>query len=173
MGRRRKVALSAAAMTLLALGAGSAEAAKLESPKFAAAEIKRAAEKALASGARPQKLRRASPAWFTSDLRRRLAADADGVMLAPVDAPLPGEIGIRPGSWMIAPYWCTMNFVFQSRGTLAIGTAGHCVDNSRPVLLTLAPSSGVPVLVELGRAAQARCRHRAGLRAGRDPTSAS
>ena len=42
------------------------------------------------------------------------------------DAPLPGEIGIRPGSWMIAPAGCTMNFVFGSPGSYSIGTAGHC-----------------------------------------------
>ena len=71
--------------------------------------------------------------------------------MAPVDAPLPGEVGIRPGSWMISPFLCTMNFIFQSGGTLAIGTAGHCVDGSKPVLLTLAPGGGNPVLVELGR----------------------
>ena len=44
--------------------------------------------------------------------------------MAPVDAPLPGEVGIRPGSWMISPFLCTMNFIFQNGGTLAIGTAG-------------------------------------------------
>jgi hypothetical protein len=71
--------------------------------------------------------------------------------MAPVDAPLPGEIGIRPGSMMISPFICTMNFIFQKGSTLAIGTAGHCVSGNDPVtLLTLAPGGANPVLVELG-----------------------
>lgn len=150
MGRRRTIAALAVAM--LVLGAGAADAAQLSPPKFTHAEIKRAAAKAIASGAKPQKLRAARPAWFTAKRERKVREDEDGVTMAPVDAPLPGEIGIRPGSWMISPYLCTMNFIFQKGGTLAIGTAGHCVDGNEPVvLLTLAPSSGVPVLVELGR----------------------
>jgi hypothetical protein len=53
---------------------------------------------------------------------------------------------------MIAPYWCTMNFLFQKSGTLAIGTAGHCLESGEPVvLLTLAPGGANPVLVELGK----------------------
>lgn len=73
-------------------------------------------------------------------------------MAAPADAPLPGEVGIRPGSWIIAPYGCTTNFVFQSSGALAIGTAGHCVDavGDHVVLLTLAPGTENPVLVDIG-----------------------
>ena len=115
-------------------------------------ELRRAIDRALASGARPQKLRRQSPSWYTPAVQQKLSADRDGVMLAPVDAPLPGEVGIRPGSWMIAPYWCTMNFIFQKSGTLAIGTAGHCLESGEPVvLLTVAPGGSNPVLVELGR----------------------
>ena len=149
MGRRGTVAALAGA--LLAFGAGSANAVELSAPQVTNAEIKRAATKALASGATPQKLRAARPAWFTEKKERKVRRDEDGVQMAPVDAPLPGEVGIRPGSWMISPFWCTMNFIFQKGGTLAIGTAGHCVDNSKPVLLTLAPGGANPVLVELGR----------------------
>lgn len=47
---------------------------------------------------------------------------------APVQAPLPSTVGIRPGAWMIAPAGCMMNFVFQKGGSYAIGTAGHCVE---------------------------------------------
>ena len=149
MGRRGTVAALAGA--LLAFGAGSANAVELSTPQVTNAEIKRAAAKALASGAKPQKLRAARPAWFTQKRERKLRRDADGVRMAPVDAPLPGQVGIRPGSWMISPFLCTMNFIFQNGGTLAIGTAGHCVDNSNPVLLTIAPGGSNPVLVELGR----------------------
>lgn len=147
----RRGTIAALAGALLAMSTGTAGAAELSTPDFTNAKIKRAAAKALASGAKPHKLRAARPAWFDRKQERKVKRDPDGVTMAPVDAPLPGEVGIRPGSWMISPFLCTMNFIFQNGGTLAIGTAGHCVDRSKPVLLTLAPSSGVPVLVELGR----------------------
>ena len=52
---------------------------------------------------------------------------------------------------MIAPAGCTMNFVFGSPGSYAIGTAGHCGKSGEAVvLLTLAPGGANPVLVELG-----------------------
>lgn len=73
-------------------------------------------------------------------------------LAAPTDAPLPSEVGIRPGSWMVSPAGCTMNFVFQKNGALAIGTAGHCVDKTgeHVILLTLAPGTENPVLVDIG-----------------------
>jgi hypothetical protein len=91
------------------------------------------------------------PSWYTPALAARVDA-ANGVpVAAPADAPLPSEIGIRPGSWMISPAGCTMNFVFQSGGSYAIGTAGHCASGGDPVvLLTLAPGTENPVLVEIG-----------------------
>jgi hypothetical protein len=93
----------------------------------------------------------ARPAWYTPALEARvLAADGQPVA-APSDAPLPSEVGIRPGSWMISPAGCTMNFVFRRGAELAIGTAGHCAAQGQPVvLLTLAPSNPDPVLVEIG-----------------------
>jgi hypothetical protein len=96
-------------------------------------------------------LKAATPAWFTDELAARVDA-ANGVpVAAPTDAPLPGEVGIRPGSWMIAPAGCTMNFVFGSPGSYSIGTAGHCGNaGEEVVLLTLAPGGANPVLVELG-----------------------
>ena len=152
MTRRATVVCAMAAAALAAPGAAqAADLPGLDAPRAADAEIAKAAARALAAGERPQKLRAARPAWFTRKLQRRLARDRDGVIAAPVDAPLPGEVGIRPGAWMISPYWCTMNFIFTKSGTTAIGTAGHCVDGSKPVLLTLAPTGGNPVLVELGR----------------------
>ncbi len=96
-------------------------------------------------------LKAATPAWFTDELAARVDAANGAPVAGPSDAPLPGEIGIRPGSWMIAPAGCTMNFVFGSPGSYSIGTAGHCGKNGEDVvLLTLAPGGANPVLVELG-----------------------
>ncbi|MGH2922373.1 MAG: hypothetical protein ACRDKU_09930 [Gaiellaceae bacterium] len=92
------------------------------------------------------------PAWYTDELAARVEAAEGQPVAAPGDAPLPGEVGIRPGSWMIAPSGCTMNFVFRSGSTLGIGTAGHCVDGrgDSVVLLTVAPGGSNPVLVDIG-----------------------
>ena len=96
-------------------------------------------------------LKAATPAWFTDELAAQVDAANGAPVAAPNDAPLPGEVGIRPGSWMIAPAGCTMNFVFGSPGSYSIGTAGHCGSNGEEVvLLTLAPGGANPVLVELG-----------------------
>lgn len=94
------------------------------------------------------------PAWYTSELEQQVLAAGGTPVAAPTDIPLPSEIGIRPGSWMIAPYGCTMNFVFTRNGGFAIGTAGHCVDKlgQHVVLLTLAPGTQNPVLVDIGTA---------------------
>jgi hypothetical protein len=99
---------------------------------------------------RPRKLRAPRPAWVDASAAR--SQKRGTVQTAPVDAPLPGQIGIRPGSMMVSPFICTMNFIFQKGSTLAIGTAGHCLKGSEPVtLLTLAPGNGNPVLVTLGK----------------------
>ena len=96
-------------------------------------------------------LKAARPAWFTKTLAARVDAANGAPVAAPNDAPLPGSIGIRPGSWMIAPAGCTMNFIFGSPGSYLIGTAGHCAGNGDEVtLLTLAPGGANPVLVEVG-----------------------
>jgi hypothetical protein len=99
-------------------------------------------------------LRAARPSWYTDALAARVHSANGQPVAAPIDAPFPSEVGIRPGSWMIEPYGCTMNFIFGSPGSYAIGTAGHCVDNGSQhvVLLTLAPNSGNPVLVDIGTA---------------------
>jgi hypothetical protein len=160
----RKGTIAALAGALLALGAVTADAAVLPSltdatnaevkraaPDFTKRQIKRAAIRAFDSGAKPRKLRRSSPAWYTETKKGKKPQGEGDVAMAPVDAPLPGEIGIRPGSMMISPFICTMNFIFQKGSTLAIGTAGHCIDGNEPiVLLTLAPGGDNPVLVELG-----------------------
>lgn len=96
-------------------------------------------------------LKAATPAWFTDELAARVHAANGAPVAAPTDAPLPGEVGIRPGSWMLAPAGCTMNFVFGSPGSYSIGTAGHCGNAGEPVtLLTLAPGGANPVLVDIG-----------------------
>jgi hypothetical protein len=96
-------------------------------------------------------LKAAQPAWYTDELAARVAAANGAPVSAPPEAPLPGEIGIRPGSWMIAPAGCTMNFVFGSPGSYSIGTAGHCGKAGEAVtLLTLAPGGANPVLVDVG-----------------------
>src|SRR5688500_1395684 len=74
------------------------------------------------------------PDWYTAQLHQQvLAAGSDGVALPDeAKAELPASAlawtGIRPGSWMFFPSWCTMNFVFHSPGSSSwyIGTAGHC-----------------------------------------------
>ena len=52
------------------------------------------------------------PDWYTPAVEEQVLAAGGTPVAAPTDAPLPSEIGIRPGSWMISPYGCTMNFVF-------------------------------------------------------------
>ncbi|WP_189055932.1 hypothetical protein [Longimycelium tulufanense] len=93
------------------------------------------------------------PDWYTAELQEQVDDAAGQPVPAPTDAPLPSEVGIRPGSWMISPAGCTMNFVFTKGGRFGIGTAGHCVDKvgDEVVLLTLAPGGGNPVLVEIGK----------------------
>jgi len=92
------------------------------------------------------------PSWFTVALEEQVLAAGGTPVAAPTDAPLPSEVGIRPGSWMIAPYGCTMNFIFTKSGAYGIGTAGHCVDKTgqHVILLTLAPGTSNPVLVDIG-----------------------
>ena len=69
-------------------------------------------------------LRCETPSWYTAQLATQVHV-APGVPVAsPTDAPLPGEVGIRPGSWMISPAGCTMNFVFQS-GPESVWHYGH------------------------------------------------
>jgi hypothetical protein len=97
-------------------------------------------------------LKGSRPSWYTDELAARVHANPGVPVAAPGDAPLPGAVGIRPGSWMLEPAGCTMNFVFQSGSTLGIGTAGHCVNSvgEAVVLLTVAPGGANPVLVDIG-----------------------
>ena len=98
-------------------------------------------------------LRSARPSWYTDAMSARAKKSPGTPQPAPIDAPLPGEVGIRPGSWMIEPYGCTMNFVFARGSQLGIGTAGHCTDSLKQdvVLLTLTPGTDNPVLIDIGK----------------------
>jgi hypothetical protein len=98
-------------------------------------------------------LKGARPAWYTSDMASRAHKSPGTPVPSPTNAPLPGEVGIRPGSWMIDPYGCTMDFVFARGSRLGIGTAGHCTDSigQDVVLLTLTPGSNNPVLIDIGK----------------------
>lgn len=108
-----------------------------------------ASEPVAPSGSKVVELKAPTPDWYTPSLADLVSQR--GMASAPADAPVPSEIGIRPGSWMISPNWCTMNFVFINGSRLGIGTAGHCTKNGQEVvLLTIAPGSGLPVLVEIG-----------------------
>jgi hypothetical protein len=104
-------------------------------------------------GATAIPLKAGRPGWYTDEQAARARKSPGTPQPAPTDAPLPSEVGIRPGSWMIDPYLCTMNFVFSRGSRLAIGTAGHCTDALRQdvVLLTLAPGGTNPVLVDVGK----------------------
>jgi hypothetical protein len=111
---------------------------------------------ALPGGGWAVPVRAAKPGWLADGLL--LESQTKGQAPAPAqaiaDLPASGYVGIRPGSEMIAPYGCTMNFVFGSPGSYSIGTAGHCVDSvGDPVtLLTVAPGTDNPVLVTIGNA---------------------
>jgi hypothetical protein len=115
-----------------------------------------------------------TPEWYTDALHKKVvAAGARGKTV-----PLPAGVevdsallftGIRPGSWMIFPAWCTMNFVFGNpdAGTTSsgpgngggggkpskggssgvyIGTAGHCTETGEEVTIIAAPG----VLMNIG-----------------------
>jgi hypothetical protein len=151
---RTLVALGALvlALTLVLPAAGSGGASPAVGTAAAQADLSAVAGSVPYSGggwAIP--LRGETPSWYTPALAAKVDA-ANGIpVAAPTDAPLPGEVGIRPGSWMISPAGCTMNFVFASGSSYAIGTAGHCASAGDPVvLLTLAPGTENPVLVEIG-----------------------
>lgn len=159
MPSRRLLALLVALVAAVALAAGPAGAGS--SPPAAGTTIDASNASAvpgayaLPDGRIAAPLRSASPDWVTPELllaARREPTPAPAAAIA--DVPASGYVGIRPGSEMIAPYGCTMNFVFQKNGVYAIGTAGHCVDavGQEVTLLTVAPGTSNPVLVTIGTA---------------------
>jgi len=155
--RLRPIGVAAlVALALTALAAGAGHAAATQAPAlgtFASAVDLRTVGGAVPHGdgwAVP--LRAQRPSWYTAELASEVDQANGAPVAAPAQAPLPSEIGIRPGAWMIAPYGCTMNFIFKKSGSYGIGTAGHCVDKlgQEVVLLTVAPGGSNPVLVEVG-----------------------
>lgn len=146
----RTLGLLSLAMVLLASSpAGAGQAPTVGTPA-GGTDLQSVQGVTVTSGGYAIPLRGARPDWYTRTLQR--SVETYGTVVAPAQAPLPSTVGIRPGAWMIAPSGCTMNFVFQQGGSYAIGTAGHCVERvGEPVtLLTLAPGTENPVLVDVG-----------------------
>lgn len=145
--RRRRTAAVGAVAVLLLLAMTAAAGAAGEPP------VGGDATTVEPGGAGTVPLAGAVPEWLTPELEAQVLASPGTPVPAPLDAPLPSEVGIRPGAWMVSPAGCTMNFVFTTTTSYAIGTAGHCVSDARDeevVLLTLAPGTGDPVLVAIG-----------------------
>ena len=152
-------------------------AALLASPATAAPSSIPEGATPLPGGGYAKELKAPQPDWYTPQLHRQIiAAGAEGVPL-PDDANIPASglafTGIRPGAWMFAPSWCTMNFVFGGTSTATstatkvkgnaggkkttttsgggsgwyIGTAGHCTEVGDEVTLLAAPG----LLMNIGR----------------------
>ena len=98
-----------------------------------------------------KELKTKTPDWYTPALHRKVVAagkKGESVPL-PKDANIPSSAllftGIRPGSWMISPSGCTLNFVFG--GVDSIGTAGHCAKVGDEVTIVALPG----VLMNIGK----------------------
>jgi hypothetical protein len=156
MARIRVFGVAAIAVVLLASPPALAGADPAVGSVATGVRLSSLPDATLTAGGYAIPLRGARPDWYTSSLHRQV--QASGTLAAPVVAPLPSTVGIRPGAWMIAPAGCTMNFVFQQGGSYAIGTAGHCVTRvgEAVTLLTLAPGTENPVLVNVGSVLSAR-----------------
>ena len=158
---RRGFVVLAAAVSSLTVAAvvpsvarGSSTYVPAQGERITAANARQVAgAREVAPGIWAAPLRSARPAWVTDEM---IAAARKKPQPAPEsanpDVPASGFVGIRPGSFEIDPYGCTMNFVFQQSGQYAIGTAGHCVDKvgQMVTLVTVAPGGDNPVLVTIG-----------------------
>src|SRR5687767_13790833 len=97
-------------------------------------------------------LKAETPDWYTPELHRKVLAAGEKGRSVPIPegVKVPQSAlaftGIRPGSWMLAPAWCTMNFVFGSPGNYSIGSAGHCGSVGDEVVIVGAPG----VLMNIG-----------------------
>jgi hypothetical protein len=136
--KRTVLTLVAVATVLVSAGAAGATTAEVTGP-FAGATV--------------TTLSTPTPSWFTDDLATRTAAAAakgEGVPI-PEGADVPQSAllftGIRPGAWMLSPAGCTMNFVFGSKGSYYIGTAGHCASVGDVVTIIAAPG----ILMDIGK----------------------
>ena len=158
MRSRRIILLAALTATLLTFPTTSALTSELPDGAIP-----------LEGGGYALELSKPSPDWYTPALHAQVkAAGAEGLALpenAEIQASGLAFTGIRPGSWMIAPSWCTMNFIFHGATTTTstttrtkaggggkkttttggggsgwyIGTAGHCAEVGDEVTLVAAP----------------------------------
>jgi hypothetical protein len=96
------------------------------------------------------------PSWYTSELEAQvLAAGSKGVEVelteqqqieanclgtSPPGASTSGVSisSVSAGGCMIAPHGCTMNFIFTDGVSKYIGTAGHCVQGGKTVVMQVA-----------------------------------
>lgn len=96
------------------------------------------------------------PSWYTEELEARvLAAGREGVEVAlspeqqlelnclgtsPPAASTSGVsvAAVSAGGCMVSPHGCTMNFIFTNGTSNFIGTAGHCVQGGRTVVMQVA-----------------------------------
>jgi hypothetical protein len=101
-------------------------------------------------------LEQAQPSWYTDELEAQiLAAGTNGVEVELTEQqtieanclgtspPYAGTSGasiaaVSAGGCMIAPHGCTMNFIFTDGATKYIGTAGHCVQGGKTVVMQVA-----------------------------------
>lgn len=105
-------------------------------------------------------LKSGPPDWYTPEFHAGVvAAGGDGLPLPAGALPSSSLLfaGIRPGSWMVYPSWCTMNFLFSPDGNLSsplyIGTARHCVGHiGESVTLAVSRSPGAsPRAIQIGK----------------------
>src|SRR5687768_8831055 len=101
----------AAGMAAMLVAAAQATATTGTNDIPSQAEIDKAVSALRSGTAEIVELKRPRPAWFTPAVEQHV--HEQGVAAAPVDAPLPGEVGIRPGSLMVSPFICTMNYIFR------------------------------------------------------------
>jgi hypothetical protein len=163
---RRIILLAALTATLLTFPATSAMTAEIP-----------ANATPLEGGGYAIELSRPSPSWYTPELHQQIKASGAEGLPIPENANIPQSglafTGIRPGAWMFAPSWCTMNFIFHGATTTTstttkgakaggkktttssggsgsgwyIGTAGHCAEVGDEVTLIAAPG----VLMVIGK----------------------
>ena len=100
------------------------------------------------AGRKVVELKAPKPAWFTDALAAQVHAAGPAGMALPAGAAVPASAlaftGIRPGSWMLSPSGCTLNFVFGAN--THVGVAGHCTSPGDRVTIVAAPG----ILMEIG-----------------------
>lgn len=107
----------------------------------------------LPDGALAIPMRADTPAWLTPALQAKINMAGEFGLAYDIvkEQPIPvaNVLFIRPGSWMMAPAWCTMNFVYGNAGSYQIGSAGHCTSAGDSVILVVVPG----VLASIGNTA--------------------